>query len=256
MGSNNGAVGSTYDFSLWSTPTNNDVEITFNDPGIYHVWLYTGNACGIDSIMQIVSINPNARVNVNPINPSICSGDLSDTIFMSSSIEGYLITWEVTDILNVDGFNPEYGSGTTTYTIFPIQLINTSNSLGYVVISATVGCTNIPPTVYTLFVYPQGNLIVSPLQDYLCSNETTDIDITSNLENATFTWTALFPSSLSGASSGSGNNISQTLFNSGNTIETVTYTIYIGNVLCPSDSIVVNVAVQPGINLNQKEFLL
>ena len=251
LGSNNGAIGSSYDFATWNTPVQNELEITFDTPGDYHVWLYTGNACGIDSVEHLVTILPNSRVNINPINPFICSGNLSDTIFMSSSIEGYLITWEVTDVLNVDGFNPVYGSGTTTDTIFPVQLINTSNILGYVVINASVGCSDLPPAIDTLFVYPQGNLIVSPLQDYLCSNETTDIDISSNLQNATFTWTASFPSIISGASSGSGNTISQTLFNSGTTIANVTYTIYIGNVTCPGDSIVVIVAVQPGINLNQ-----
>lgn len=251
LGSNNGNIGSSYDYSLWTTPSNNNLEITFDAPGIYNVWLYTGNDCGMDSILQVVTINPNGRVDLYPLNPEICSGELSDTIFMYSSIPGYLVSWEVTDSLNVDGFVPINGSGVDSVILLPLQLTNSSNDLGYVVISATVGCTNIPPAIDTLFVFPQGNLIVSPLQDYLCSNETTDINISSNLTSATFSWTASFPTTISGASSGSGNNISQTLFNSGNTIDVVTYTIFIGNVLCPGDSVVVNVLVQPGINLNQ-----
>jgi gliding motility-associated-like protein len=143
------------------------------------------------------------------------------------------------------------GSGTSADTILPVLLTNPTNEMGYVVISATVGCTNVPPTLDTIFVNPQGNLEVTPLQDYLCSNETTDIEISSNLSEATFSWTADYPSTITGASAGAGDNIAQELFNSGNTIDTVFYTIYIGNVLCPGDSVVVPVAVQPGIVLNQ-----
>jgi gliding motility-associated-like protein len=143
------------------------------------------------------------------------------------------------------------GSGTSADTILPVFLTNPTNDIGYVVISATVGCTNVPPTLDTIFVNPKGNLQVTPLQDYLCSNETTDIEISSNLSEATFSWTADYPSTITGASAGAGDNIAQTLFNSGTTIDTVFYTIYIGNVLCPDDSVVVQVAVQPGITLNQ-----
>jgi gliding motility-associated-like protein len=251
LGSDNGYVGATYDYTQWDTPSLDSVEITFDVPGTYHVWLYAANACGIDSIMQQVIINPTAIVNINPINPVICSGELSDSIFMVSTIPGYVINWEIEDTVNVVGWTTMNGSGTSADTILPVLLTNPTNDMGYVVISATVGCTNVPPTLDTIFVNPQGNLQITPLQDYLCSNETTDIEISSNLSEATFSWTADYPSTITGASAGAGDNIAQTLFNSGTTIDTVFYTIYIGNVLCPDDSVVVQVAVQPGITLNQ-----
>ena len=251
LGSDNGFVGSTYDYTLWDTPSSDSVEITFDIPGTYHVWLYAANGCGIDSIMQEVVINPTAIVNMNPINPVICSGEFSDSIFMVSTIPGYLINWQIEDTVNVVGWTTISGSGTSADTILPVFLTNPTNDIGFIVISATVGCTDVPPTIDTIFVNPLGSIQVTPLQDYLCSNESTDIDITSNLSEATFSWTADFPSTITGASNGGGDNITQTLFNSGNTIDTVFYTIYIGNVLCPDDSIVVPVAVQPGISLNQ-----
>lgn len=251
LGSDNGFVGPSYDYTLWDTPSNDSVEITFDVPGTYHVWLYAANGCGIDSIMHDVVINPTAIVNMNPINPVICSGELSDSIFMVSTISGYLINWEIEDTVNVVGWTTMNGSGTSADTILPVFLTNPTNDMGYVVISATVGCTNVPATRDTIFVNPLGSIDVTPLQDYLCSNETTDIEISSNLAQATFSWTANYPSTITGASNGAGVNIAQTLFNSGNTIDTVFYTIYIGNVLCPDDSVVVPVAVQPGITLNQ-----
>ena len=251
MGSNNGFIGASYDYTSWDTPVVDSVEVTFNTPGTYHMWIYTANACGIDSIMHSVVINPTAIVNMNPINPVICSGELSDSIFMVSTIPGYLITWEIEDTVNVVGITTMNGSGYSADTINPILLNNPTNQLGYVVISATVGCTNVPPTLDTIFVNPQGNLIVTPLNDYLCSNESTNISISSNLQGATYSWTVSSPSTITGATGGAGNNIAQQLFNSGNTIDTAFYTIYIGNVLCPGDSVVVPIAVQPGIILNQ-----
>jgi gliding motility-associated-like protein len=251
MGSNNGNIGSTFDYTLWDTPSVDSVEITFDTPGTYHVWLYAANACGIDSIEHDVIINPTAQVVFNPEVQTICSGDLSDSIFMTSTIPGYLITWQFEDTSNVTGVVFQNGSHVDADTIVPFVITNPTSDLGYVVISATVGCTNVPPSLDTIYVNPFGDLQVTPLQDYVCSNEITDIDISSNLDEATFSWTATFPSTITGASDDSGDNIAQTLFNSGTTIDTVFYTIYIGNVQCPDDSVVVPVAVQPGITLNQ-----
>jgi gliding motility-associated-like protein len=249
LGSDNGFVGATYDYTLWDTPSSDSVEITFDVPGTYHVWLYAANACGIDSIMQEVTINPTAQVVFNPEVQTICSGDFSDSIFMTSTIPGYLITWQFEDTSNVTGVTFQNGSQVNADTIVPFVITNPTADIGYVVISATVGCTNVPPSLDTIYVNPFGDLQVTPLQDYICSNEITDIDISSNLDEATFSWTATYPSTITGASDGSGDNIAQTLFNSGTTIDTIFYTISIGNVQCPDDSVVVPVAVQPGINL-------
>ena len=249
LGSDNGFVGATYDYTLWNTPTADSVELTFDTPGAYHVWLYAANACGIDSIMQVVTINPTAQVIFNPEIQTICSGDFSDSIFMSSTIPGYLITWQFIDTSNVTGVTFQNGSQVNADTIVPFVITNPTADLGYVVISATVGCTNVPPALDTIYVNPFGDLQVTPLQDYICSNEATDIDISSNLDEATFSWTVTSPSTITGASNGSGNNIAQTLFNSGTTIDTVFYTISIENVQCPDNQIIVPVAVQPGINL-------
>ncbi|MFM7668348.1 MAG: PKD domain-containing protein, partial [Bacteroidota bacterium] len=180
LGSDNGYVGATYDYTLWDTPAVDSVEITFDVPGTYHVWLYAANACGIDSIMQQVIINPTAQVVFNPQVQTICSGDLTDSIFMTSTIPGYLITWQFEDTSNVTGVVFQNGAQVNADTIVPFVITNPTADLGYVVISATVGCTNVPPALDTIYVNPFGDLQVTPLQDYICSNETTDIDISSN----------------------------------------------------------------------------
>jgi gliding motility-associated-like protein len=251
MGSNNGFFGTTYDYTQWSTPLLDSVEITFETPGTYHMWLYTANACGIDSIMNSIIINPTAKVLFNPDIQTICSGDFSSSIFMESTIPGYLINWQMIDTFNISGLSFTSGSSVSVDTILPFVITNPTKEMGFVVFNATVGCTNVPSSLDTIYVYPLGDLQVNPLQQSICSNEQTNIQITSNFDEASFSWKAIYPSTITGASDGTGENIAQILFNSGTASDTVTYIVYIGNVICPDDSIVVHVAVQPGINLNQ-----
>lgn len=249
-GSSNGNVGAQFNYSDWSNGTDS-ISYEFTTPGTYHMWQYAANACGVDSIRKEFVINPNATVILNPVNQTICSGDFTDTLFMESTYPGYLITWEVVDTFQVSGLNVASGSGVTKDTLLPVKLLNSSNEMGYYVIHASVGCSSVPPAVDTIFVMPSGEIQVTPTKESLCSGDETNIAITSNLSNATFTWTADFPPSITGASNGSGNEIKQTLTNLGNSIDTVYYTIYIGNVDCPGDSVIVPVAVQPGIVINK-----
>lgn len=249
-GSSNGNVGAQFNYSDWTNGTDS-ISYEFTTPGTYHMWQYAANACGVDSIRKEFVINPNATVILNPVNQTICSGDFTDTLFMESTYPGYLITWEVVDTFQVSGLNVASGSGITKDTLLPVKLFNSTNEMGYYVIHATVGCSSVPPSVDTIYVIPGGYIQVTPSHENLCSGDTTDVVISSNLSDATFTWTADFPPSITGASNGFGNEIKQVLLNSGNSIDTVYYTIYIGNVACPGDSVVVPVSVQPGIIINK-----
>ncbi len=249
LGSNNGFVGNLYDYTQWTNGTDN-MELTFSVPGSYNVWMYAANFCGVDSIMQVVTINPTASVNMTFYNQMICSGDSSALFIMTSTVPGYVITWEITDTTNVTGVTTMTGSGVSPVTFNPLTLFNTTTQAGTVEISASVGCTNVAPVVHTITVNPQGNLNVDPTAQTICSGDATSIAISSNLSNATFTWTASAPSTIGGESAGSGNSIAQVLTNTGTTVDTVVYTISIGTVLCPGPDIIVNVAVQPQITMN------
>jgi gliding motility-associated-like protein len=131
-----------------------------------------------------------------------------------------------------------------------MMLTNTSNTVGVVELSAGVGCTNSAPTIVTINVNPVGNVQANPSQAYVCSGNNATIQLISNLQNATFTWQAVAPATITGESNGAGSTINQTLSNSGNTLDTVFYTIFVGGVQCPGDSIVVLVVVQPNLGIN------
>ena len=249
LGSNNGNINGNYDYTTWTNGTDSLV-INFNVPGVYHVWMYTGNTCGMDSIMQLVTINPTGTVLATPLVQTICSGDFFNPIIFSSTVPGYAVTWNLVDSTNVTGFNVASGTGITNTTVTPMMLNNSSNVVGVVHLSAGVGCTNSSPTEVTINVNPVGNVEANPSQAYVCSGNNATIQLSSNLQNATFTWLATAPNTITGESGGAGSTINQTLSNSGNTLDTVFYTIFVGGVQCPGDSIVVPVVVQPNLGMN------
>ena len=249
LGSNNGFVGNNYDFNQWTSGSDN-LEVTFNVPGTYNMWIYAANFCGVDSTMQIVTIIPFANVTLDDYSQTICSGDTSALFTMTSSIPNYVINWEITDSTNVTGITNLTGSGLSPLGFNPLVLYNNTDQVGTVEITSNVSCTNSPAVIHTITVNPQGNINVDPIQQFICSGDTTDISISSNLNNATFSWTTTAPGTIVGESAGAGTSIEQVLTNTGTTIDTVFYTLVVGNVACPGPDVVVSVAVQPQITIS------
>ena len=249
LGSNNGFVGSAYDVEQW-TNGSNDLNVTFSAPGTYQFWLYAGNSCGVDSIMQELTINPEAMVIADPVNQSICSGQSTAVVNLTSTVPGYTITWEITNITNVDAINPSEGSGVSPTTFGSITPSNTTNQNGQIEVSASVGCSSVTPTIFTITVFPEAIITANPMESLICSGELTDIDLTSNISSATFSWTTNGPSTISGEANGSGTTIGQTLTNTGNSMDTMSYVISVGNTQCPGPSVTATVVVQPAIIIN------
>ncbi len=249
LGSNNGFIGASYDFDQW-TDGSEELDITFNTPGTYQFWLYVGNSCGMDSIMQELTINPTGTVIADPVTQTICSGQPTTVVNLTSTVPGYTITWEITNLNNVSAISPSEGSGVSPTTFGPIIPSNTTDQVGQIEVSATVGCTSVPPTIFTITVNPEAIIEVDPLETLICSGEATDIDISSNISSATFSWTTSGPSTIVGESNGSGNNVNQTLTNNGNTMDTMNYVIAVGNAQCPGPDVTATVIVQPALTIN------
>lgn len=248
-GSGNGFTGANYDFEQW-TDGSNELDITFSTPGNYQFWLYAGNGCGVDSIMQELTINPTGTVIADPVTQTICSGQPTTVVNLTSTVPGYTINWEITNLTNVATINPSQGSGVSPTTFGPITPSNTTDQVGVIEVSATVGCTSVPPTIFTITVNPEAIIEVNPIETLICSGEATDIDLSSNISSATFSWTTNGPSVIVGESNGSGTNIIQTLTNNGNAMDTMNYLITVGNAQCPGPDVTATVIVQPAITIN------
>ena len=249
LGTSNGATGSAYDFNTWTNGSDSLV-LEFSVPGTYHMWLYSGNGCGMDSVMQTVVINPVGTVLATPQIQEICSGTPFLPIVLTSSVPGYTVTWELQDAVDVQGFALNSGSGVNTTTISPMMLFNASNNLGTVTLEASVGCTSVNPIIIEIDVLPIANIQINPTVQSICSGEQTDIDLSSNISNLTFTWTVQAPVTMNGASPGTGTNIGQTLTNSGNSVDTAYYLINIAAYQCPGLPQSVPVIVTPTITSN------
>jgi uncharacterized protein (TIGR02145 family) len=87
-------------------------------------------------------------------------------------------------------------------------------------------CGNGPASVLAITVPPYPQVTNNPTFQVQCNNTATNIQLTSNVTTATFTWTcSASHATISGYGPGSGNLINQVLTNDGNTAGTVTYAI-------------------------------
>jgi PKD repeat protein len=214
------------------TSTQQNPIITYNTPGTYSVTLEATNIYGNDTEIKnaYITVNPIPVATATPNSQTICSGQTT-SIALTSNVGGTTYNWTVVQsgvsgASNGSGSNISQaltGNGTATYTITP-----TAN-----------GCVGAPITV-VVTVNPIPVATATPNSQTICSGQTTGIALTSNVGGTTYNWTVV-QSGVSGASNGSGSNISQTLTGNG----TATYTITPTANSCVGTPIIVVVTVNP-----------
>ena len=172
-----------------------------------------------------ITIRPIPAVNP-PFTKSICSGSLTN-IPLASTPAGATFTWTfpspsctpnifvcpagminsnlINDVLGVSDLN----TGTVVYHIIPVL-----NACQGTIQDITVTVNPLPDVSNAVLAFS------------VCNGGTTNIPLTSSVPGTTFTWTAVPSSpSLSGFANSSGLTIADQLFNSGSTVETVTYQV-------------------------------
>ena len=134
----------------------------------------------------------------------------------------------------------QWSSGHTTN---PIN-VNPGSTTTYSV-TITDACNLTTTASTTVNVNPIPSAIPSVYVQSICSGSSTNINLNSNVQGATFTWTATGDPNVSGYSSGTGNGIYQTLYNSSSTPQNVTYTITASANGCTGSPANVGVTVNP-----------
>ncbi|NBW28631.1 MAG: gliding motility-associated C-terminal domain-containing protein [Flavobacteriaceae bacterium] len=165
-----------------------------------------------------ITVNPIPIVIPSTILQSVCSGSVSP-IQLTSNVAGTVFNWNVVQT-NVTGASNGTGS------VISQVLTTTSNNVGEAVYSITptvAGCPGIPMLVLVR-VNPIPIATVNTAQTTICSSSTTNIALTSSVAGTTFSWTVI-QNGIFGASSGTGNSISQTLTTVGTSAGSVVYTI-------------------------------
>ncbi|MBL1179962.1 MAG: PKD domain-containing protein [Bacteroidetes bacterium] len=215
---------------------------TYTTPALFANTCYrvAVTACGttVYSNMVCITVNPIPVATATPANQTICSGQTTN-IALTSNVPGTTFSWTVIQS-GVTGASNGSGTpisqtltctgpttGTATYTITP-----TAN-----------GCVGTPITVI-ITVNPIPVATATPSSQTICSGQTTNIALTSNVGGTTFNWTVT-QLGVTGASNGSGNTIAQTLTTTGPTPGTATYTITPTANGCTGTPITVIITVNP-----------
>ncbi|MBL7849295.1 MAG: gliding motility-associated C-terminal domain-containing protein, partial [Cyclobacteriaceae bacterium] len=126
--------------------------------------------------------------------------------------------------------NPTTTAQTVTYTFRPR-------------FNGGAGCVG-DDVVSVVTVNPRPTVVPSP-QAQICSGDVVDITLTTDVATTVSTWTVSAPATITGESAGAGDRIFQILFNSGNNIETVTYTVTPQAAGCAGTPVAINVTVNP-----------
>jgi PKD repeat protein len=214
---------------------------TTTDSVIYSI-TPSANGCSTAPITFIAYVIPAPVVQLPPAQ-SICSGDTTGIINLNSGINGTTFTWTTAASPGITGF-ADSGTGN-----IPSQRIfNADTSSGSVIynIVATAGvCTG--PSQYcvvTILPAPVANSL--PAADSLCTGVQTNILLSSNMSNTTFSWTVIAPTGINGASGGTGDSIQQTLMNTGVNPAIVNYYVTPASSTCYGLVDTINVVVNPG----------
>lgn len=229
------------------TPTNNGTAPITATISI----IATANGCSRVAETYIITVNPSPTVSFSPINQNICSGGTSTLVNLSSTTSGATISWTAIQPTGITGV---VTSGTNT---IPVQtLVNATNTpitITYTAIAVTNDASVCPGSAfnYSIIVNPKPEI---DNQSYvICSGlgfTVSPIDGTPNANTivpngTTYTWTINTNTNITGASAGTGSQISQVLTNTTAVIQTIIYTVTPTSGTCIGSPFTITIDVYP-----------
>ena len=213
----------------------------------------TANGCSGTSATYSITVNPAPVTTFSPANQSICSGQNTNLVTLSSSTAGVTFSWSIPSGVPVGMGNVNVTSGTSTIPAY-VNLTNNTTAplvLTIVAVATTGGASQCAgsPSNYTITVNPVPTALANFVSnDTVCSNTAVHIALSSNTPGTLFTWTAVNGPNTTGGSNSvnPGVSIQQTLVNSSTNFGSVTYTITpVVAGACPGSPIQVTAYVHP-----------
>ena len=199
--------------------------------GTYVVALYVTDGCSRDTAFQTITVGPSPIANFTD-SSIICQGHAVNFYDQSQG----------TVLFN--GYWWSFGDGTTD--------VNKNTTHGfaqpgiYNVCHSVLTADGCKDTVCRNISVNQSPLVVpNAAVDTICSGTQTNITYTSNLAGASYTWSAVAPTYVTGAQNGIGNSINQILFNSDVNPQTVLYIVTPTTAGCPGLPDTISVVVSP-----------
>ena len=210
----------------------------------------TANGCVGTLTNYVVTVFPTPNLSNMPPSMQLCNNSFTN-LTLTSNVAAASFTWTCTpSSANITG----WANNAVPTTLLNQFLTNTGLNTEWVTYHVTPsanGCTG-PVTDYTVTVVQTPDVFFNPLAQTICSQQTSNIQVLSSVPGTTFTWTVT-PSSpnLSGQAPGSGSLITQTVTNSGNTIENVIYHVTPTAFGCPPGNtmnVVLTVNPRPAVS--------
>lgn len=237
-------MGCTYSWSNISTGQNNIGNgqfFTTGTQGVYSVSVTNTNGCSsVDTIQLFVT--PAPVVTNFPLSLTTCSG-IQLSIILTANVPGATFSWTASLTSGtVTGFSDDAGP------VINQTLVNNGTIPGTVTYSITPSINLCPgqPSDYVVTVDPVPTIINLPNPDTICSGTSFSIALQSSVPGTTFGWTASGSSpDVTGFSNGAGTTISDVLFNSSFTLQSVTYSITPNSLGCEGSSQDWTVYVKP-----------
>ena len=239
----------------------------------YHITPYTvgnndNNSCPYNSIDIDVWVEP--TVVITAVNDTICNNTATGILPVSgqTTTNGIRYTWTVADNPDVTGESGSTGNGQLLGTQIVQTLLNTSNTAQKVTYTITPhaidnnGNNNCPFASISMDVWVEPTVVITAVNDTICNNTATGILPVSGQTTTNgirYTWTVADNPNITGEISSTGNGqllgtaIIQTLNNTSNTAQRVTYRITpntigsSGNNSCAYNYIDIDVWVEPTV---------
>jgi gliding motility-associated-like protein len=205
---------------------NQGLQTTVSSITVIPQYINNGFVCTGTPDQFTITVEPIPSIAYNLPNQDLCSGDLSDTIAMSSPTSGAILTWEIINPpLAISGIPILTGNDS----IPGMYLSNSSTSAQQILFQGTAttplnGCTTLGP-IGQIVVLPEP--VVTTINDLtICSGDIVSQNINSSIPS-TFVWGAQSNPNVNGESVGpvNSNFIYNSLQNTSSTIQYVNYTI-------------------------------
>lgn len=234
-----GTVPEVWSFTNGTNENSLNPSFSFETPGVYTLSLTATNSCGDFTISEDIIVKQPPTAAINPIDDACGAVDVNPTVVVDTcapSSETITYNWSFPGgtPATSNALNP----GTISYTTVGNYTITFSvtNSCGTTTVTEDFSINEIPTMTNT------------DLSQTICSGaETAEINLMSDTANTTYTWISNNPANITGyIPSGTSNSIpAQTLINTLNTAQILTYTVtpQIGN--CIGDSVDVIITVEP-----------
>lgn len=175
-----------------------------------------------------VVVGPLPEITNGTSTQTICSGGTTSAVAFTSNLTGTTYNWTTPALTGVSGINLSGSGNLPAMTI--LSTLPDAVDVVYTVTPTSAAPNNCSgtPFLYTITVNPSPTVVNDPMEQFVCSGETSaEVVLLANVSGTTFSWTATpSSSSISGfAANGTATIPAQTLTNSSSTPGYVTYAI-------------------------------